>query len=100
MSLFNVSVVSVIDVVCQRKVKTSHGYYDAVCSGRTLKFNAYYNDTSEKYFVSNYLGDNNDRYYKSEGVYAGHRNASQSWSVGTDYANYAHVHHYTVNLIN
>jgi len=68
-SLFNVSAVSATSVVCQKKVGTGHGTYSVDCFGKTIHMTGYYADSSERYFIGNYTGDNAYRYKNSAGVY-------------------------------
>lgn len=80
--ILSISTISAASVVCQNKVGTGHGTYSANCSGVYVKMIGYYSDSSERYYVANYTGNNSDRYKNSAGVYAGKRNNSHNWNVG------------------
>lgn len=98
--ILSVSVVSAQTfVTCQQKKQTGHGYYQANCSGNSLRMTCYQSDSSERYHVNNYIGVSGNDYKYLVGVNAGRRNGSHSQNVGTAYNAYYHVHHYTVNLI-
>ncbi len=98
--LLTVSAVSAAQtyVVCQNKQQTGHGYYNACCSGQQVIMKGYYSDSSEKYFVSNYTGVQNNAYKNSAGVYSGKKNNSHYWNVKKDFKSFAHLHHFNVHL--
>lgn len=85
-------------VICQRKVQTGHGYYHANCSGNYVNMTVGYESSSEKYFVNNYTGTNDNRYANVVGVYSGKKSGSHSWNVGQNFSQFGHIHHFTVNL--
>ncbi|MCI9092979.1 MAG: hypothetical protein HFF36_04205 [Coprobacillus sp.] len=86
---------------CTKTVQTGCGYSKSTCSGKYLKCVGYYDSSSEKYFVMNYIDGPSKSLSGSDGCYAGKRNASISiYAKGySSYSGCKHTHSYTKNLI-
>lgn len=99
--MISITSVSAVNYNCPTKVQTGVGYSKATCSGKYLKCVGFYDSSSEKYFVNNYIDGPTEALSGSDGCYKGKQNASVSiyLSSYTSYSGCPHVHGYTKNLI-
>lgn len=101
LGIFAVSLVSASAAgqTCGSVVGTGAGTSSATCSGNEIYHAAYYDSSSEKYYVSIQLRDADGGETLGSGVYAGKRNASVRKNMGQPYYYNAHAHSWNRSLI-